>query len=284
MLSQNQRMMAFDFKTRDNRVSSVSTHEFVLLLLCAVAALLHGLSGFGFPMMSTAVLSSQYSLSTAVALVILPCLVLNLLLISSSEKGQLFSQLKYYLGHYFPLILSSLLGSLIGVKLLLILNEGYLKLMMGIVMIVYVIDQCRASSFQIAATRKNMWFFGALAGLIGGATNAMAPFLMMYLLSAKLDKTEVVVASNLCFIASKLVQLVLLFPVLIALPTHHHSLLLWITVFALIGLWFGNRMRHDLSQQHFRLLVLALLFLLGGYALWQSMLHLQQTSQLLVIE
>jgi Sulfite exporter TauE/SafE. len=120
--------------------------------------------------------------------------------------------------------------------------------------------------------------FGLLAGMIGGATNAMAPFLMMYLLSCQLSKTDIVIISNLNFIASKLVQLTLLFPILISLQTHQRHILLGITLFALIGVWLGGKIRHRLSQQHFKYLVLFFLFGLGIYALWQSVGLLQHST------
>ena len=71
--------------------------EWMMLWLCALAALLHGLSGFGFPMMSTAVLSSEYPLSMAVTLVILPCLLLNLIMLNADPQHGLFSSMGYYL-------------------------------------------------------------------------------------------------------------------------------------------------------------------------------------------
>ena len=107
--------------------------EWMMLWLCAVAALLHGLSGFGFPMMSTAVLSSAYPLSIAVTLVILPCLLLNLIMVNADPAHSLLNSIGYYIKRYWPLMLSSLVGSVLGVKLLLWLNEAYLKLLLGLV-------------------------------------------------------------------------------------------------------------------------------------------------------
>ncbi len=52
--------------------------DFIILLFCAIAAILHGMSGFGFPMLSTAAVAMLYPLSTAVALVLIPCLLLNI--------------------------------------------------------------------------------------------------------------------------------------------------------------------------------------------------------------
>ncbi|ATO18824.1 hypothetical protein BS636_03665 [Acinetobacter sp. LoGeW2-3] len=256
--------------------------EWIVLCLCAVAALLHGLSGFGFPMMSTAVLSSQYPLSLAVTLVILPCLLLNLLMLNADPQHSLLQSIRYYLKHYWPLILSSLLGSLLGVKLLLWLNEGYLKLLLGTVIVFYVLDQLRSKPLQSSPHVLSMLCFGLLAGVIGGATNAMAPFLMMYLLSCQLSKTDIVIISNLNFIVSKLIQLLLLFPILLQINSQQQSILIGITIFALIGVWIGGKIRHRLSQQHFKFLVLGLLAVLGVQTLWQSAALLQHSSQLLL--
>lgn len=158
------------------------------LLICVLAAVLHGLSGFGFPMISTAALSLVYPLSTAVAMVIIPCILMNLSMLKTAQQNSFIKTLKDYLTRYWLLIGASLIGSLIGVNLLIKVPEGYLKIMLGIVMLLYVIDQFRHKPLQISASLQNMLLFGLLAGIIGGATNAMAPFLMMYLLSTRHQK------------------------------------------------------------------------------------------------
>lgn len=258
----------------------MSQAEWIVLCLCALAALLHGLSGFGFPMLSTAVLSTQYSLNLAVTLVILPCLMLNLLMLNSDSEHGLLQSIRHYLKLYWPLILSSLLGSLLGVQLLLWLNEGYLKLLLGLVILFYVLDQLRDKPFKTSPHVLSMLCFGLLAGVVGGATNAMAPFLMMYLLSCQLSKTDIVIISNLNFIASKLIQLLLLFPILVQISPQQQSMLLGITIFALFGVWIGSKIRHRLSQHHFKLLILGLLMVLGVETLWQSVSLLQHSNNL----
>lgn len=258
----------------------MSQTEWIMLWFCAFAAVLHGLSGFGFPMISTAILSTQYQLSVAVTLAIIPCLVLNVWMLNADPKQSLLYSIRNYSQRFWPLILSSLIGSFIGVKLLLWLNEGYLKLLLGLVIAFYVIDQLRRHPLQVSASTQNMLIFGLLAGVVGGATNAMAPFLMMYLLSCQLEKTDIVIVSNLSFIASKLIQLFLLYPVLIQIEAHLQFLLLAITLFAVLGVWLGNHFRQSLSQQHFKYLVLALLSLLGTVAIYQGATLLQHSTAL----
>jgi uncharacterized membrane protein YfcA len=247
--------------------------EIITFVLCVLAALLHGLSGFGFPMISTAALSMFYPLPIAVAMVIIPCLILNLMVLHSDPERSFLHTLYYYLQKYWVLILSSLIGSFIGVILLLYINENYLKFMMGLVILLYVLDQLRAQPIRIQQSLPNMLIFGCLAGVIGGATNAMAPFLMMYLLSTRHQKTDIVMISNLSFLASKIIQLGMLYPTLYSFQTTQIYLLLAITLAALGFVYLGSKIRAHLSQQKFKRIILTLLTLLGANAIWQAVTH-----------
>ncbi len=66
--------------------------DFIILLFCAIAAILHGMSGFGFPMLSTAAVAMLYPLSTAVALVLIPCLLLNLYMLRGDATAIFIEQ------------------------------------------------------------------------------------------------------------------------------------------------------------------------------------------------
>ncbi|RPE29835.1 hypothetical protein EC846_2416 [Acinetobacter sp. BIGb0102] len=244
------------------------------LLICVLAAVLHGLSGFGFPMISTAALSLVYPLSTAVAMVIIPCILMNLSMLKTAQQNSFIKTLKDYLTRYWLLIGASLIGSLIGVNLLIKVPEGYLKIMLGIVMLLYVIDQFRHKPLQISASLQNMLLFGLLAGIVGGATNAMAPFLMMYLLSTRHQKNEIVIISNLSFLASKLVQLLLLYPSLLNFDQAQIWLLAIVTIVSLIFVYLGAKIRNRLSQQKFKYIIFIILTVLGLNALWQGFLLL----------
>lgn len=244
------------------------------LLICVLAAVLHGLSGFGFPMVSTAALSLVYPLSTAVAMVIIPCILMNLSMLKTAQQNSFIKTLKDYLTRYWLLIGASLIGSLIGVNLLIKVPEGYLKIMLGIVMLLYVIDQFRHKPLQISASLQNMLLFGLLAGIVGGATNAMAPFLMMYLLSTRHQKNEIVIISNLSFLASKLVQLLLLYPSLLNFDQAQIWLLAIVTIVSLIFVYLGAKIRNRLSQQKFKYIIFIILTVLGLNALWQGFLLL----------
>lgn len=243
--------------------------ELLLLVLSALAALLHGISGFGFPMMSTAALAMFYPLKYAITLVAIPCIILNISLLRAGASHPF----AYYLKRYAGLIVSSLVGSFIGVSLLLYVSEAYLKLLMGTVILLYIADQFRATPIQLAHSMRNMALFGGLAGIIGGATNAMAPFLMMYLLSTKHQKNDVVIISNMSFLASKLVQLTMLAPIILTFKSTQIFLLICITISALIFVYLGSKIRSKMSQSAFNGVIFTALALLGINAIWQG-IHL----------
>ncbi|ENV73733.1 hypothetical protein F946_00667 [Acinetobacter johnsonii ANC 3681] len=245
--------------------------EWFSLFICALAAVLHGLCGFGFPMMSTAALSIQYPMQTAVALVVLPCLALNLVMLRADKTRSIKQSLAHYIQQYWPLILSSLIASFIGVKILLMLSEAFLKLSLALILSIYLADQFRSQPMNIQPTTLNMLIFGSLAGVIGGATNAMAPFLMMYLLSSKHQKIDIIIISNLCFIVSKLIQMVLLFPHLGHFDTKQNQLLILLLIIALAGVYIGERIRRYLSQEKFKRLILGILALLALSSFWQAL-------------
>lgn len=245
--------------------------EGFVLIICVAAAILHGLCGFGFPMMSTAALSIQYPMQTAVSLVILPCLALNLLMLNADPTRNIRQSVFYYGTRYWPLLISSLIGSFLGVQVLLFLSEAFLKLTLAFMLFLYLVDQLRTQPFQIHSNVTNMLIFGLLAGVIGGATNAMAPFLMMYLLSSKHEKVEIIVISNLCFLISKLIQLGLLLPSFNLFDIQKNQLLIILFIGALLGAYIGGRMRAYLPQEKFKKLILWILTLLGLSSFWQAL-------------
>ena len=256
--------------------------DFIILLFCAIAAILHGMSGFGFPMLSTAAVAMLYPLSTAVALVLIPCLLLHLFMLRGDTQQSLFSSLYGYCKKYWGLIFSALIGSYLGVSLLLILNEGYLKLAMGVLILLYVADQFRQRPLQISASLKNMLIFGLLAGVIGGATNAMAPFLMMYLLSTQHSKTDIVVISNLNFIISKLIQLAVLYPVIQQFNHIQLQVLALICLISVAMVYVGSQIRKNISQAVFKQIVFTLLGLMAIYAIAQGLSIILKQPALLI--
>ena len=228
-----------------------------ILAIFALAGVLHGLTGIGITLVATAALTTIYPLSHALVLAVLPCLLIN---------GVVFFQGKqplFYIKKYGWLALMSFIGSLIGTKLVFILPQNILLIGVGVAILFYVVSQWLGKTITLPTTFLVVTLSGLIAGIIGGATNAMSPVLMMYLLSAthgENAKTEIVVASNLCYLVGKIAQLIILWPEITVLKPSELMLIATATGIATVALFVGFYFRKKIPSALFRQLILVILF------------------------
>lgn len=237
-------------------------------LIFALSGVLHGISGMGFPMITTSVLAVNMTLPQAVALVALPTLLMNGLVLCTKNHRGLFAELYDYGRRYFWLALMSVVGGIIGVRLLLVLPAHYLYLLMASVTLYYVGHGLlnllgKARPLIVPTGKFSMAMFGFVAGAIGGATNAMSPILLIYLFSKCTDRNEIAKASNLCYFLSKLVQIYLLKDVYISYTSSQYAHLAVLTVLSMVGLFGGLWLRNKISAKAFKYLVFVILLALA---------------------
>lgn len=233
-------------------------------VLFIVAALIHGAFGVGFPMITTSVLSIFIGIQDAIILTLWPALCLNLLvLFSGVPVWQIIKR-------YWLLALVALVGSLFGVYLLFIIPQAIVQLVLSITIFYYVYTQFRGHSFRLS-TNIVSWtiVFGLLAGIIGGATNAMAPILLIYFFSVTQDKNEMAQGNNLCFLLGKVAQAVVIYsqPVV---ETPDNNFVIGLIVITVVALYGGIFIRQQLPTQLFRKLILLILLILAAFLLSTS--------------
>lgn len=238
-------------------------HTIMITLLFSFAALLHGLTGLGFPMITTSVLANMISFEDAIIIALLPSLLINLIMLLSQNERALHQELFYYIKHYWLLIASSILGGYFGVKLLLFLEVVYLYLLLSFIILFYVITSFIGIRWRIPINAFTLILFGTLAGLIGNATNAMAPLLMIYLLSTDKSTKEIIKAGNLAYLTGKIVQFWMLKPAIFTLPTSDLMILGIVTLLSLLFLFIGIKFRAKVSKVFFTRIILGILFILG---------------------
>ncbi|HEZ2990397.1 TPA: sulfite exporter TauE/SafE family protein [Neisseria meningitidis] len=242
--------------------------EIMQSIVFVAAAILHGITGMGFPMLGTTALAFIMPLSKVVALVALPSLLMSLLVLCSNNKKGFWQEIVYYLKTYKLLAIGSVVGSILGVKLLLILPVSWLLLLMAIIILYYsvngILNVCaKAKNIQVVANNKNMVLFGFLAGIIGGSTNAMSPILLIFLLSETENKNRIVKSSNLCYLLAKIVQIYMLRDQYWLLNKSEYGLIFLLSVLSVIGLYVGIRLRTKISPNFFKMLIFIVLLVLA---------------------
>lgn len=250
-----------------------STAHLIVLAVFAVAGVFHGLTGIGVTLIATTALASFYPMSHVLVLTVMPCLLVNLVVFLDGGR------IGYYFKQYWLLVLTSFVGSYIGTKLVFIIAQHYLLLGLGLLIISYVLMQFFAIKFkkniQLPNNSTSLVLSGTVAGVLGGATNAMSPLLVMYLLSATEhlpdSKTELIKASNLCYVVGKIAQLIVLWQAMTALPNSDLTLIGIATVVSVVCLYLGFYFRDKISQAQFKKIVLGILLILGIKALLKGL-------------
>ena len=181
--------------------------EFLLLIstILFFAALIHGSTGFGFPMVSTPLLALSVDIQTAIIYTLIPTLLVNI--VSITTEGNFFQAFK----KFWPLATYAGLGSIVGTLLLIGFNSDFFKLLLAFAILSYLaIDMVKIELTWISKMPKlSQGVCGISAGLLGGLTNAMGPVLMIYTLESKFTKKEIIQASNICFLVGKIFQIIL---------------------------------------------------------------------------
>ena len=247
-----------------------STQTLLLIAVFALASLLHGISGLGVTLVTTTALASMYPLPHAIVLVIFPSLLLNAMTWLVGGGRTIWENFIYYGRRYWLLALTSLLGSMLGAKLLLWVDSAYILLVLAAVIGFYVISSLLGKQIRLPATKPILILVGFSAGVIGGATNAMSTILMMYLLSASNDKHTIAKVGNMCYFLGKIAQIIVLREPIMALSSGEWQLIALLSVMSITALLVGIRLRRYLPQARFRQLILLILTMLGLRVGWQG--------------
>ena len=170
-----------------------------------LAALIHGSTGFGFPMVSTPLLALVSDIQTAILLTLIPTFVVNLVTITSEGN------FKQAVRDHLPIALLAMVGAGFGTLILIFTTTAFFELLLAVAIIVYLLaDKIRLNLDWIRNyPRMSKVLFGLSAGLLGGLTNVMAPVLIIFAVESRYSKSGLIQASNMCFLSGKLIQLIL---------------------------------------------------------------------------
>lgn len=249
-------------------LSQFETNDWIIIVFFVLGALLHGVAGFGYPIVGTAIIASFYPLKIAVAMVIIPCIILNLIMLRTGDG--IIANIINYGKAYFWLFVMSFLGGLVGVRLLLLFPDSYLKIFLGVTLIVYIATQYSKFKIKFKKDKKTMAIAGFIVGVIGGVTNAIVAFLMIYLIGTDRTKQEMVIVNNMSILITKVIQVFTLTPLIMQFSQKQMTMLAIVIVISMFFVYLGSKVRNRLSQEVFGHVISVVLLMLGIYALIQG--------------
>ena len=177
----------------------------LIALIFLFAAFVHGSIGFGFPLVSTPMLALITDLQTAILLTLVPTVLVNL--VSIATEGHFFGAFRRHIA----LALLAMLGTGIGTHVLISSDSEIFKVLLALAILIYLVADRVNIKLEWVRTypKVSKTIFGISAGLLGGLTNVMAPVLIIYSLESRHAKSDLIQASNFCFLLGKLIQLVM---------------------------------------------------------------------------
>ncbi len=230
-----------------------------------LSGLIHGALGLGFPMVATPIIAIFLDVRLAILITLLPTATVNL----ASLRGR--PDYLQVLRRFAPLVLFSLLGALLGARLVAISDPAPFRLLLAALIVLFLWATYSGRlprEWLLGWPKLAMVSFGLLAGLSGGTTNVMVAVLLIYFLTLEVDRATLVPAMNTCFLVGKLSQIVIfwlsgLIGVGLMLQSIPFALL------ALGALLVGERMGARVEPQIYRKVLHVLLVVLAAILVWQ---------------
>lgn len=235
--------------------------SFVFLAAGAVK----GVLGMGLPTVAMGLLGLMMPVAEGAALLVLPSLVTNLW---QMLRG---SHLRALAKRLWPMMMGVCLGVGLGHGWMAT-PGGQAMLWLGLSLVVYALAGLAGLRLPPPRPRHETaasGMVGTLTGLLTAATGVFVLPAVPWLQALGLSKDEMAQALGLSFTVSTLALAVTL-----AGSRHLNadsatqSLLMLLP--ALLGMWLGQRLRDELSQQAFRAFFMGGLLLLGGWLVWQA--------------
>ena len=231
----------------------------------ALAGLVHGALGLGFPLVSTPIVAVVLDVRTAIILTLLPTITVNIASIVGS-RGYADS-----LRQYRPLIGAVIVGSIIGAWMLAVVDPTPFRLALALLVLLFLwtshadnLPRAALVAHPIAA----MLTLGLVAGISAGITNVMVAVLIIYFLAMDVARTQMVPVLNTCFMIGKVAQIVILtFAGFVTLGLALETAPLAIT--GLGALLIGQRIRERIPVDTYRRLLHILLAILAVILLVQ---------------
>ncbi len=236
------------------------------LLAALLAGTVSGLTGFGLALISTPLLLFVYEPRTVIILTTAFSIFISAAVVYDSwrEARQ---------GLALALLIPSAVGVVLGTEVLRLVNPDYIRLAVGVVVVLSALLLVREVRLPGANTRWGPLVAGSTSGALSTSTGLAAPPIVLLLASRGLPKSEFRSTSALYFLAMSLVGLLVLsLRGLIEGPDVTLSAIL--IPFAIVGKVIGTAFLRRISERTFRALSLGIVILTGVLGICTAVLAL----------
>tara|TARA_B000000532_G_scaffold231897_1_gene214205 strand:+ start:137 stop:898 length:762 start_codon:yes stop_codon:yes gene_type:complete len=244
--------------------------ENLVLIVFAVflGGIVKGSVGIGMSMFSVPIIAFILPPTKAMMLLCFPVIFTNFLQMDIKKGVGSF--------RFLPMFLALFLGLLIGGKLILNLSLNFISISIASVIIIFTsLNFFGISLKNIKKANEKILsvIIGFLSGILGGLTTFYAPPIITFLIAINLDKEFFIrTTATMYFFASIPLYSSMLYH---GLGNYYDLIMsLVLVVPAIIGQFFGSKIRKKLSNEIFQKLILIILIMIGFSLLFKNLIYL----------
>ena len=150
-------------------------------MVILLAGLTQGLTGFGYALVSVPLLAVFLPLKTVIPLVLIHGTFINLIILYESRKSV---NLKWIL----PLIIAGAIGMPFGTHLLIVLDQNLLKVIIGVVIVLFSVALLKGYSKKITNEKTAFIPVGLASGLLTGSIAIGGPPVILFFTNQRVNK------------------------------------------------------------------------------------------------
>ena len=240
----------------------------LIVLAVFIGGIVKGSVGIGMSMFSVPIIAFILPPTKAMMLLCFPVVFTNFLQMDIKKGIGSF--------RFLPMFLALFLGLLIGGKLILNLSLNYISISIALVIIIFTslnFFGINLKNLKQANEKILSIIIGFFSGILGGLTTFYAPPVITFLISINVDKEFFIrTTATMYFFAS--------IPLYSSMVYHglgnYYDLIMSLTLVipAIIGQFFGSKVRKKLSTKIFQNLVLIILIIIGFTLLSKNLINL----------
>jgi len=225
------------------------------MLIFFISAVLQGLTGFGFSILAVPLITLFISPKTAVPILILYSIIINLVVLYSSRKH-------IDLRKIWILLIAGIAGLPLGTHLLVILDGYVLKIFIGILIMIFGTLLLLGFRRKLVYEKISMLPIGLISGILSGSISTGGPPIIIFLSNKQLEKQTFRGNLALYFLTLNVFTIPLyFFNGLFTKQVMNYSLTFLPGLIA--GVIIGSLLSHKVKENHFRKLTLIILIFMG---------------------
>jgi uncharacterized membrane protein YfcA len=239
----------------------------IAMAITVFAGFIKGAVGFAMPLIMVTGLTSVMEPSLAVAALILPIVITNIVQTFRTGLGPAIEAVR----SVWRYVMSVCLAIALFAQFVPHIDPQVFYLVLGVPVVIISVIQLLGVTIVIPPRHRGWaeWVAGLVSGTLGGLAGTWGPTTVLYLLATDMPKAKQIVVQGVIYGAGSFTLLAAhLASGVLNTATAPFSAMLVMP--ALAGIWLGFRIHDRLDQARFRSAVLAVLIVAGANLVWKG--------------